>query len=247
MNKMKTLIKRVIPSSWLQFIKEKILKIEPTKKIEETFTTIYKTNHWNSKESKSGTGSDLSQTKTLIEGLNKLFKQYGIKSILDIPCGDFNWMQKANLEGMSYIGADLVEELIQRNKIKFKSRANVSFRKLDLTSDALPRADIIFCRDCLVHLSYADVYDALSNIKASKSEYLLTTSFPERDRNNDINTGEWRPLNLQVAPFNLPVPKLIINENCTEDGGIYKDKSMCLWEISKIVIPATVYRDTSHT
>ena len=50
----------------------------------------------------------------------------------------------------------------------------------------------------------------------------------------DIVTGDWRPLNLQDKPFNFPSPILIINENCTEDGGEYSDKSMALWDISKL-------------
>lgn len=38
-----------------------------------------------------------------------MLKKYSIKSILDIPCGDFSWMKKIELDGIEYIGADIVK------------------------------------------------------------------------------------------------------------------------------------------
>lgn len=52
--------------------------------------------------------------------------------------------------------------------------------------------------------------------------------------NSDTTIGSWRPLNLTKPPFNLPTPCFTINENCTEDNGKYKDKSMCVWKISEL-------------
>ena len=37
-------------------------------------------------------------------------------SLLDAPCGDFNWMRHVPLGGVSYTGADVVPELIARNR-----------------------------------------------------------------------------------------------------------------------------------
>ena len=62
----------------------------------------------------------------------------------------------------------------------------------------------------------------------------MTTTFTNYHNNFDIVTGDWRRLNLQEKPFNFPNPILVINENCTEGKGKYKDKSMALWEINKI-------------
>jgi hypothetical protein len=93
---------------------------------------------------------------------------------------------------------------------------------------------LIFVRDCFVHLSYKDIDSAIKNIKSSASKYLLTTTFTNHHLNVDILTGEWRPLNLQVQPFNFSTPILVINENCTEGNGEFIDKSMALWEICKI-------------
>ncbi|MEO6490246.1 MAG: hypothetical protein ABIO04_09925, partial [Ferruginibacter sp.] len=114
---------------------------------------------------------------------------------------------------------------------------NFKFQVLDLIIDQLPQSDIIINRDCLVHLSFADIFSALKNIKSSGCKYLLTTTFTDHPKNTDIITGSWRTINLQQPPFNFPIPLLMINENCTESNGDYKDKSMGLWEISKIQIP----------
>jgi hypothetical protein len=93
---------------------------------------------------------------------------------------------------------------------------------------------MIIVRDCLVHLSYEDINSAIKNIKSSGSKYLLTTTFTNYHLNHDIVTGDWRPLNLQEKPFNFSSPILVINENCTEGNGEYKDKSMAMWDISKV-------------
>lgn len=232
---MKQLVKKIMPNSIVNWYRQRKRKKLNQKSTEQVFTEIYNSNHWNSEESISGVGSQLNQTETLIKALNGLLKDeaLNINSILDIPCGDFNWMRYVEMNNVSYKGADIVEPLIGSNKEQYKDRSNVEFEVLNLINDELPKTDVIFVRDCLVHLCYADIDKALKNIKASGSKYLLTTTFNEHV-NKDIVTGEWRAINLQEAPFNFSNPRLIINENCTEGAGELKDKSMALWEINKL-------------
>ena len=79
---------------------------------------------------------------------------------------------------------------------------------LDCTRDPLPAADLLFCRDCLVHLSFADIRRTLANLQASDISCLLTTTFPGAEANEDIVTGDWRVLDLERAPFHLPPPRV---------------------------------------
>jgi hypothetical protein len=137
------------------------------------------------------------------------------------------------LSGIDYVGGDIVPELIEANNRQY-GRAGIRFRKVDLLSDQLPASDLILCRDCLVHLSFSDVTRALRNICRSEARYLLTTTFIHRQQNADILTGDWRTLNLQIAPFNLPAPVELINERCTEGNGAYCDKALGLWKIEDI-------------
>ena len=142
-------------------------------------------------------------------------------------------MNTLNLEGVDYLGADIVDGLIQDNMEQYV-RKNVKFQYLDLIHDELPKVDLIFCRDCLVHFPFKDIFLALHNICSSGSGYLLTTTFPSRQGNGDRLTGQWRPLNLEIPPFDFPEPRRIIHEACTEGEGAYHDKSLGLWRIEDI-------------
>ena len=204
--------------------------------IEEVFQKIHQENHWGDGESVSGQGSNSEQTATISVEVPKLLAELGVETLLDAPCGDFGWISKIDLPIKSYIGADIVPEIIAKhNEVSVSTQTTVyNFLLLDITKDELPEADVMLCRDCLVHLSFADIERFLQNLKKSKIKYLLTTTFPERVENQDIATGDWRTLNLEIAPFNFPKPLKVINENCTEGNGSYKDKSLSLWKVTDI-------------
>lgn len=201
----------------------------------EVFRRIHEGRTWNyiSNESVSGEGSTLQQTATLAAALPGLLRGLGVTSLLDLPCGDFNWMQQVDLQGFKYIGADIVAALVEKNNAQFAS-ADRHFAQLDLLTDPLPACDLIFCRDCLVHLSFSDVMAALRNIKQCGITFLATTHFPEEAENQDIVTGGWRPLNFYKAPFAFPAPVGEINENCTEMDGMFADKSLTVWRVADL-------------
>lgn len=68
------------------------------------FTAIYRTNRWGSEETRSGTGSERARTRRVAAELGRLIRDLGIRSVLDIPCGDFNWMQDVRLDGVEVLG-----------------------------------------------------------------------------------------------------------------------------------------------
>lgn len=201
--------------------------------VEEIFTDIYAHNWWGGTVSVSGTGSALEQTGLIVRALPVMIRDLRVSKILDIPCGDFHWMRSVDLSGIDYIGGDIVAELIQRNDQAY-GRRGLAFRHIDLIVDELPKVDMILCRDGLVHLSYEHIFGAFANMCRSGSRYLLTTTFPDHGDNHDIVTGDWRPVNLQRAPFFLPQPLRLLTEGCTEAGGVYKDKALGLWDIMDI-------------
>lgn len=206
------------------------LKISSPKRI---FTKIYQKNGWRDSESLSGTGSNYDETRNIINKLPTIFKKYEINSLLDLPCGDFNWMKNVDLSNIDYIGGDIVKEVINKNKKQY-SKSNIDFKEINIIEDDLPKVDLVFVRDCFVHLSFKDVKKSLKKIKESGSKYLITTSFVGRNKNKDIATGEWRTLNFQIEPFNLPEPLEIIDEECGEGDGEYKDKALIMWKISDL-------------
>jgi len=203
------------------------------KSTEEVFTEIYRGNKWRGQDSVSGSGSDSDQTRVISCELPPLLDEFKVSTMLDIPCGDFHWMNGVNLEGTDYTGADIVGEIIEQNREKYH-RDSVRFLILDLIRDGLPKVDLVLCRDCLVHFSFKDIRLALRNICDSQSQLLLTTTFAEGEDNYDIATGRWRALNLEAAPFGLPKPLKTVSEECTEKDGVYRDKSLALWRIEDI-------------
>ena len=194
------------------------------------FSDHYTANGWGNPESRSGEGSTLQATEAVRAALPKLISDYDIATVLDIPCGDFNWMSRLDLP-VRYIGADIVAEIVDRNRQMHASESR-SFLQLDLAADDLPPADLILCRDCLVHLSFEHIHAALANIRQSPAGFLLTTTHTQIERNKDIVTGEWRGLNLQVAPFFLPDPLLLIADR--SDNPAAHDKHLGLWRVSDI-------------
>jgi len=195
------------------------------------FTRIYATNGWGSAESVSGCGSTLRETRVVRQILPGLIEKYGIQTLLDIPCGDCHWISSIDFggEGRSYIGADIVAELVQKNRASFES-AQCTFMHLDIVRDSLPRVDLVFCRDCMIHLSNADVLAALQNVRRSGAKFLLATTYTARPTNPDIVTGDWRPINLQAAPFSLPEPLELVSEEWDWADGYHADKCMGLWD-----------------
>ncbi len=201
--------------------------------VEARFVEIFRNNGWAGTESVSGLGSDSQQTRIIRRELPPLLRALNVCSVLDLPCGDYAWMRDVDLDGIDYLGADIVSELIE-NCSKHYAKNGVRFRQLNLLTDELPKVDLVFCRDCLVHLSVDDIFMALRRICASQSEYLLTTTFPGRTENRDIVTGQWRAINLELPPFELPKPRMVIVEGCTEFDGDWADKSLALWKIDDI-------------
>jgi hypothetical protein len=192
------------------------------------FRDIYRRHHWSGSDSASGAGASLDQTRELRRSLPALLGELAVATMLDLPCGDYGWMRTFELPVDRYIGADLLPEMVEPLAAAFGDDRR-EFRVLDLTRDALPPADLLFCRDCLVHLSHADIRRALGNAVSSGIPYLLTTTFPRGEANEDIVTGDWRVIDLERAPFLLPAPMRILNEGCTEGGGVFADKSLGLW------------------
>ena len=239
---MKQQIKKYMPNPLRKLYRRFLLAKEPNQEppsvridLKKKFTEVYERNLFEGGDSLSGEGSDLVQTDRLRIEVPKLLKKMGVSSILDAPCGDYFWMKEVDLPVDRYHGIDVVQHVVEKNSRMFSSE-KVEFSCRDITKDKLPEADLIFSRDCLVHLSFADCLDAIRNYKSSGARYLLATTFTNREANVDFRGPDdfWRTLNLQLEPFNFPPPISLINEGCTEQNGEYSDKCLGLWELESI-------------
>jgi SAM-dependent methyltransferase len=196
-------------------------------RLTDIFTDIYLNNFWADPESVSGRGSTIARTEVIRHTLPTLLESVGARSLLDAACGDFNWMRHVDLSGIEYVGADIVPELVSQNRRTYEAQGR-TFVLLDITNDPLPEVDVILCRDCLIHLSSRCVRAAIANFKRSKSKFLLATTHVSVTKNTDIRSGDRRPVNLELPPFNFPPPLRLITED--EEMG----KHLGLWNLAAL-------------
>ncbi|VWB98128.1 class I SAM-dependent methyltransferase [Burkholderia lata] len=208
---------------------------------QEFFEEVYNHNLWGSNESRSGQGSELRSVATLRQELPSMIRYLGVRSILDAPCGDYNWMQHMDLGDVHYIGGDIVPELVETNQRTY-GKSNREFVRLDLVSDSLPKVDLLFCRDCLIHFSLELIEETLENVRASGIEYVMLTHDNSLARYAGIQfenvdlartqagvNFEFRPLNFMLPPFSFPPPRYLINEGLHDNC-----KTMALWRTTDL-------------
>lgn len=172
----------------------------------EVFNEISRMNFWGSGESLSGLGSEIAFTQAYRAGLARCLTDRGIGSIFDAPCGDLNWMSVFLSEHpVIYAGGDISSEVIARARATHPGR---DLRVFDIPADPFPEADLWHCRDCLFHLPFDAIRQALANFAASGIGHALITSHRARllHRNLDVGFGGFRFLDLERAPFFLPPP-----------------------------------------
>lgn len=221
------------PSNFLknQNFKKSIL---PLNSAQEKFQWIYANNYWGNSESLSGSGSTLAYTKNLREKLPDLLRQFNIKKVFDAPCGDFNWMKHLlpNVD-IDYVGGDIVKNLVDDLNNNY-AKKGVSFLSIDLIKDSFPAADLMICRDCLFHLSYADTIAVLRNYINSGIPFLLTTThinINDSIINSDIASGDFRLIDLYSPPYYFDRKPLcsIVDWHPPDP-----QRQMCLWSRDQI-------------
>lgn len=191
------------------------------------FREIHDRNLWGHAESLSGPGSTLENTSTLRQTLPRIVAKYGLRRVVDAPCGDFNWMRKTVGIFDEYVGVDIVPDLVAANQRRFGG-PGVRFECADITRDVLPACDLILTRDCFIHLPSWLIRDALRTFRRSGASHLLLSSDAHDAGYWEIPTGGLRPINFRRPPFSFPEPL----ETIIEDG--YENRHICLWRLDDI-------------
>lgn len=140
-------------------------------------------------ETPCGSGSKLSETVLQRQWIPGIIQKYGILTIADIGAGDLNWIQHMKVPiDIEYQAYDLVPR-------------HPTVRAFDLVQEIPPKVDLIMCLWVLNHLPKDHCKQALNNIKASGSRYLMMTDRPI-----------WR--HEQPAEIEMPyLEKIIIRED----------------------------------
>lgn len=149
-------------------------------------------------------------------------------TVCDLGCGDFNIGRHLIKYTSNYIGIDIVESLIERNKLKFRAE-NLEFKCLDISKDKLPKADCVILRNVLQHLSNAEIQNILYKLKNYKY-LILTEHLPSKEfvPNTDIIAGQGIRLkknsgvDILQHPFHFQIKneKTLLKLELTDDKGI---------------------------
>ena len=164
-------IRRYVPRALLRSIQRVVLRQEMRRSAgrshEDIFCDIYKSNAWGGTPTQfsSGSGSDEGVNDAYVNLVLSLMKSEQISRMVDLGCGDFRVGRRIAGQGTSYIGCDIVRDVIQRNCQDFR-RPNIEFRKIDIVKDRLPNGDLCIIRQVFQHLSNDDISTVLEKSRA---------------------------------------------------------------------------------
>ncbi|KAJ5719692.1 hypothetical protein N7493_007270 [Penicillium malachiteum] len=179
-----------------------------------------------------GWGSSEQHTRQVRKMLTEILDDYNVKTLSDAGCGDLAWISMIDIGDIDYVGYDLYE----RATWPELREGGVKLDVLDITTQDTRAADLLICRDVLIHLPNDMVLYTLDRFRRSAS-LLLATSYT-----GDLNPygGEFSnlkrmeepslrhaKLDLSLPPFNLGQPLIKISED-------FPGKYLGLWNLSRL-------------
>jgi len=199
-----------------------------------------------SEKSSSGRGSYLgSSTETSLRIIQETIAKYDVRSIVDIPCGDVNWIfDSFETDSIPlYLGLDIVKEVIALNKKRFKHHKNKLFAEWDASKCEIPKYvdhhdysggaaveksfDLVHIRDVIQHLPIDAGVSFFCNVFKSGAKLMIATTFPDGKENGRgaSGLGAFYKNNLFLSPFSFPNdvkcepthPRIESDETCIFD------------------------------
>jgi hypothetical protein len=170
----------------------------PIQELTILFDDIYESNKW---AYMSGPGSLAVANKPLIQFLSDFIATNNISTICDFGCGDWQYMQHVDLKSAEYLGLDVSNKILEANARKFSGK-RISFMKTPSDLSLLPDVDLFFSKDTFMHLPNQYVKTVIDTARKKCRFFLSVTNATEvPSANPDIKAGQFRDVNLRVAPF----------------------------------------------
>lgn len=174
------------------------------------FEQVYADNAW---KFGSGEGSRPSQTRGYVDFLQRFLRERRIRSVVDFGCGDWQFSRRVDWSGIDYVGLDVVPGVVRRNQRRHGC-ASIRFREVAGAGDSLPDADLLLVKDVLQHWSNVEVARFLPRLAPFRYALVTNCVHPSgRTLNRDVETGDFRPLDLREPPFLLPAAEVYAFEH----------------------------------
>ena len=125
------------------------------------FEHIYASREWGAG---SGEGSAKAHTRGYVRFLRRFLRREGIRSVVDLGCGDWQFSRLIDWSGIQYDGFDIVPGVVGRNGWMF-SASNVRFHHFTTHWQDLPKADLLIVKDVLQHWSNGTIRDFLPTLE----------------------------------------------------------------------------------
>ncbi len=167
----------------------------------EVFGNIYATDHW---KGGSGEGSTIEASAPYRRVLQHALGARDVRSVVEVGCGDWQVSGLVDWQGVRYVGVDVLDELVRKNRDN--APLGFEFIVADARTTALPTADLLVMKDVLQHWPVADIRQFLDTNR-SRYRYLLLTNdiasvhCPTELLNSEVELGAWRTVDLERSPF----------------------------------------------
>lgn len=186
---------------------------ELTRSTKKVMSEIYEKKRWGGRQKDFYSGSGSHSRKVVqpyIKTISSFLKDYEDGLIVcDLGCGDFNVGKNLVPYSKRYMGIDIVDDLIERNKKLFVSE-KLEFHCLNIVTDNLPKGDCILVRQVFQHLSNEEIKKVVKKIEKFK-HIIVTEHIPKGEfvANAEKSTGAGIRLSnnsgvvLTEPPFNM--------------------------------------------
>lgn len=142
---------------------------------------IYEFGGWESQG--SGPGSKLEFNSDLIAYLNNFISQNSVSSLIDLGCGDLQWMPQVFSSGIDYVGVDFCQSVINQNTTNYPDKTFI-FSDFKNLSEA---REVSFSKDVIHHDrdNMSEIFDKISQL-ASRYCMIVVPEYMKRQATFEI-------------------------------------------------------------
>lgn len=177
------------------------------------FENIYKNNVW---EKGSGGGSYPENTGEYRAFLQNFLREKQIKNVVDLGCGDWQFSQLLNWDGINYLGVDCVHFLTEENRKRFAKKGSIDFETADITNFNVPPCDLLIIKDVFIHWRNEEIQNFFK--RSIPAKYILVTNDNRvNGQHKDITApGQYRDVDITKHPFNLAAKPVLVWEKLSK-------------------------------